>query len=65
MHVVLLGTLLRRADGFEGRLTIGAELIVQGDILWCVLREFEEARRVIIIVRVAEIVELATESVLN
>ena len=36
-----------------------------GDILWCMLREFEEASRVVIIVRVAEIVELAAESVLN
>ena len=36
-----------------------------GDILWCVLRELEEASRVVIIVRVAEIVELAAESVLN
>ena len=65
VHVVLLGTLLRRADSFERRLTIRAELIVQGNVLWCVLRELEEARRVVIIVCIAEIVELATESVLN
>ena len=65
VHVVLLGTLLRRADGFECRLAIGAELVVQGDIFWCVLRELEEASRVVIIVCVAEIVELAAESVLN
>ena len=65
VHVVLLGTLLRRADGFEGRLAIGAELVVLGDILWRVLRELKEASRVVIVVRVAEIIELATESVLN
>ena len=65
VHVVLLGTLLRRADSFERRLTIRAEFIVQGNVLWCVLRELEEASRVVIIVCIAEIVELATESVLN
>ena len=65
VYVVLLGTLPDGTDGAECSLAVRAELVVLGNVLCRVLGELKEACRVVIIVRVAEVIELAAERVLN
>ena len=65
MNVVLLWTLLSRADCTERCLIVLAELVVLFDVFRRVLSVVKEASRVAVIVCITEIVELATERVLN
>jgi len=42
----------------QGSQTVSAELVVFGQILWCVLAELKEASLVVVYVRISEVVKL-------
>ena len=53
-------------DNFsDGLIIVCTELVIQGRVLGSVLREFKEARWVVIVARVSEVVQLTSHCLLN